>query len=102
MGVMQRFLPLADEAAALAVAGATAEAPALPGPIEFLLSLIPSNPFQAAAEGALLPLIVFTVFFAAAVLDEPLSLRTVGGGLITVIGVAIIQLRSTYKVEPNP
>ncbi len=38
----------------------------LPGVVEFLVSLIPSNPFGAAAEGALLPLIVFTVLFAAA------------------------------------
>ena len=41
-------------------------APHLPGVVEFLVSLIPSNPFGAAAEGALLPLIVFTVLFAAA------------------------------------
>lgn len=34
---------------------------------EWLLALIPVNPFAAAAEGALLPLIVFTVAFAAAV-----------------------------------
>jgi len=34
--------------------------------VDFLLSLIPTNPFQAAAEGALLPLIVFTVLLAAA------------------------------------
>ncbi|UCC71923.1 MAG: dicarboxylate/amino acid:cation symporter [Gemmatimonadota bacterium] len=66
MGIMQLFLPLASEAAAEAVAGAGAEAPVLPGPVEFLLGLIPSNPFAAAAEGALLPLIVFTILFAAA------------------------------------
>lgn len=41
-------------------------APELSGVVEFLVSLIPSNPFGAAAEGALLPLIVFTVLFAAA------------------------------------
>ncbi|MDH5803866.1 MAG: cation:dicarboxylase symporter family transporter, partial [Gemmatimonadota bacterium] len=38
----------------------------LPGAVDFLLSLIPSNPFQVAAEGKLLPLIVFMVLFAAA------------------------------------
>jgi DAACS family dicarboxylate/amino acid:cation (Na+ or H+) symporter len=66
MGVMQLLMPLASDAAAQAVAGPAAEAPVFPGPIEFLLSLIPSNPFQVAAEGALLPLIVFTILFAAA------------------------------------
>lgn len=38
----------------------------LPGMVDFLVSLVPSNPFQAMSEGALLPLIVFTVLFAAA------------------------------------
>jgi Na+/H+-dicarboxylate symporter len=66
MGVMQLLMPLASDAAAQAVAGPATEAPVLPGPIEFLLGLIPSNPFQVAAEGALLPLIVFTILFAAA------------------------------------
>jgi len=66
MGVMRVVLPLASEEAARAVAAAAATAPALPGMVDFLLSLIPTNPFQAAAEGALLPLIVFTVLLAAA------------------------------------
>ena len=42
------------------------EVPAVPGMVEFLVSLIPSNPFAAASSGALLPLIVFTALFAAA------------------------------------
>jgi len=66
MGVMQGILPLASEGAAEAVTAAATEAPALPGMVDFFLSLIPTNPFQAAAEGALLPLIVFTVLLAAA------------------------------------
>ena len=66
MGVMKLILPLASEGAAQAVTAASTEAPALPGMVEFFLSLIPTNPFQAAAEGALLPLIVFTVLLAAA------------------------------------
>jgi Na+/H+-dicarboxylate symporter len=41
--------------------------PEIPGFVDFILRLIPRNPFAAAAEGALLPLIVFTVLFAAAV-----------------------------------
>jgi Na+/H+-dicarboxylate symporter len=41
-------------------------APELPGVVDFLVSLIPPNPFGAAAQGTLLPLIVFTVLFAAA------------------------------------
>ena len=41
-------------------------APELPGFVDFLVSLIPSNPFAAASSGALLPLIVFTALLAAA------------------------------------
>lgn len=37
-----------------------------PGIVDVLLGLIPSNPVAAAAEGDMLPLIVFSVFFGAA------------------------------------
>lgn len=67
MGVMRLLLPYASPAAAAAVEAEGATAPAMPGMVEFLLGLIPSNPFAAAAEGALLPLILFTVLVAAAV-----------------------------------
>jgi Na+/H+-dicarboxylate symporter len=43
-----------------------------PGTLDVLLDMIPSNPFGAAAEGKLLPLIVFVLLFGAAVsLLEP-------------------------------
>ncbi len=38
----------------------------IPGPIAFVLGLIPDNPVRAAAEGALLPLIVFVGLLGAA------------------------------------
>ncbi len=66
MGAMRLLLPFASDAAAQAVETDGATAPAMPGMIEFLLELIPSNPFAAAADGALLPLILFTVLVAAA------------------------------------
>ena len=47
--------------------GAAGEAPPqIPGLLDFFLGLIPANPFAAASEGALLPLIVFTVLVAVA------------------------------------
>jgi len=49
MGAMKALLPLASDAAAQAVTASTVQAPAFPNVVEFLLSLIPSNPFQAAA-----------------------------------------------------
>ncbi|MEJ2236738.1 MAG: dicarboxylate/amino acid:cation symporter, partial [Gemmatimonadales bacterium] len=66
MGVMHLMLPLANEAAAQAVATAAPETRAIPGPIDFIISLIPDNPFKAAADGSLLPLIVFMVLFGSA------------------------------------
>ena len=49
-----------------------AEAPPLPTLRGFVTGLVPVNPVQAAADGAMLPLIVFTLLFAVAVtrLDE--------------------------------
>ena len=43
-----------------------ASVPELPTFIDFIISLVPSNPFAAASEGAILPLIVFTALVAAA------------------------------------
>lgn len=93
MGTMALLLPLADPAAARALAAAApAEAPPMPSILDFLLSLIPSNPFQAAAEGALLPLIVFTALFGAAVstLDEDQRNRMVA--LADAAATALIRL----------
>lgn len=92
MGVMRTLLPLASEAAAQAITPETVQAPTLPGPIEFLLSLIPSNPFQAAAEGALLPLILFVVLLAAATGALPEKEREGLMGLARAIAAALIKL----------
>jgi len=40
--------------------------PQLQGIVDFLVSLVPANPFAAASSGAILPLIVFTALVAAA------------------------------------
>ena len=40
--------------------------PELQGIVDFLVSLVPANPFAAASSGAILPLIVFTALVAAA------------------------------------
>jgi len=64
MSVMQvglRFAPEAPITSAVAN-----QAPEIPGFMDFIVGLIPSNPFEAASSGALLPLIVFVALFAAA------------------------------------
>ncbi len=93
MGLMRVFLPLAGEAARTAAGAAgTVEAPELPGALDFLLDLIPSNPFQSAAEDALLPFIVFTVFFAAAAAALPKEQRQRLIDLANPVAAALIKL----------
>jgi len=71
-------LPVDPASARLLVAGATgAEVPA-PQAIEFgawLKSLAPSNPVAAAASNAVLPLVIFALFFAFAVTQLPAAQR---------------------------
>jgi len=92
MGVMQLMLPMANEAAAQAITPESAVPPELPGIVEFLLSLIPSNPFQAAAEGALLPLIVFTILVAAATGALPERERDILLALAQAVSAALVKL----------
>ncbi len=44
----------------------TTAVPEMPGLVAYLVGLIPRNVFQAAADGALIPLILFTILVAAA------------------------------------
>ncbi len=93
MAVMRVALPLADPTAARGVAGAVRAGPAqVPGVVDFLVGLIPANPFQAAAEGALLPLIVFTALFAAAAGALPEARRRPLIALADAITTALIRL----------
>jgi len=90
MGVM--WLGLAFTPEVTAPLTATQEAPQLPGMVDFLVSLIPPNPFAAATNGALLPLIVFTALVAAATgtLDEGPRERLIG--ISDAVGDALIKL----------
>jgi Na+/H+-dicarboxylate symporter len=56
------------QASAAESAAATAErVERIPGFANWLIDLVPNNPVRAAADGAMLPLIVFTLFFGLAV-----------------------------------
>jgi len=56
------------QASAASTAGATQESvQRIPGFADWLISLVPSNPVRAAADGAMLPLIVFALAFGLAV-----------------------------------
>lgn len=64
MAVMKAGLALTPPVSVPSAGSQTA--PELPGMVDFLVSLIPRNPFEAASRGSLLPVIVFTVLLAAA------------------------------------
>ena len=68
------FSWLSLDAARAAAAGLASDAPPapVPGIVEWLVSLVPVNPVKAAADGAMLPLLIFTIAFglAAATLHE--------------------------------
>jgi Na+/H+-dicarboxylate symporter len=92
MGIMKALLPLASDSVRDAITVASTEAPELPTTVEFLLSLIPSNPFAAAADGALLPLILFTVLLGAATGTLPRPDRERLLDLSESVAAALIKL----------
>jgi Na+/H+-dicarboxylate symporter len=92
MGVMRLLLPWASEAATQTITTSSVEASTSLRPIEFILDLIPSNPFQAAADGALLPLIVFTVLIGAAAGALPERERNLLHNLAQAVAAALIKL----------
>jgi Na+/H+-dicarboxylate symporter len=67
--------------------GATPELPTLRG---FVVGLVPTNPVSAAAEAAMLPLIVFVVLFAAAVTRLPAERRAPVVGFFTAVREAML------------
>jgi Na+/H+-dicarboxylate symporter len=62
------LFPLAPDSIAALRQALTATSPVsqVPGFADFLLSIVPTNPVAAAAEDAMLPLILFTIVFAFA------------------------------------
>jgi Na+/H+-dicarboxylate symporter len=91
------FERMAVDPAASAALRAHAQTAALPAELPtlrgFVVGLVPTNPLRAAADGAMLPLIVFTLLFAAAtarLAPEPRALvtgffRGVGEAMLTIV-----------------
>jgi Na+/H+-dicarboxylate symporter len=65
----------------------TPELPTLRG---FIVGLVPTNPIRAAADGAMLPLIVFTLLFALAMTKLPADGRALLAGFFRAIGQAML------------
>ena len=58
----------------------------------WLISLIPSNPIAAAANGAMVPLILFTMFFALAITRTSASHRATLVGFFQALAEAMLVL----------
>jgi Na+/H+-dicarboxylate symporter len=58
----------------------------------WLTSLIPSNPIAAAANGAMVPLILFTLILAIAIAKSPESTRAPLVGLARAVGDAMLLI----------
>jgi len=85
-----------DSAAAeafIAGAGASPAEPALPPALgEWLAALAPSNPVAAAAEGAILPLVVFAIFFGFAATRLPADRRDPMVGFFRAVADTMIVI----------
>ncbi len=64
----------------------------LPTFSEWFVNLVPTNPFRAAADGALLPLVVFSVLFALAIVKLPPEPKRLLLGVFSAIGEAMLVL----------
>ncbi len=69
-----------------------ADVPELQGIVDFIISLVPANPFEAASSGALLPLIVFTALVAAATGTLPAARRERLINIAEDVSEALIRL----------
>ena len=99
MPALLGLFPLPEAAAQALRAGlagvqSSPEATAVPGLGEFVRSFVPSNVFKAAADGAILPVVVFTTLLAFAIAAiEPGKQRVlaaffdaVGDAMLVIIG----------------
>ena len=78
----------------------TSGAPSV-GFASWLISLIPTNPVNAAANGAMLPLILFTLLFALAIGKCPTVARTTLLGFFSAITEAMLVLvRWVVRLAP--
>ena len=83
--------PAAAAALRATVAASTSKVE-LPTFASWLTSLVPANPIKAAADGTMLPLIIFAVAFAAALARTQPELRVAGASFFRAIADAMLVL----------
>ena len=92
--------PALPPGAAEAAQSLTTGAPSV-GFAAWLTSLIPTNPVSAAANGAMLPLILFTLFLALAIAKSPAAARTTLLGFFSAMSAAMLVLvRWVVRLAP--
>ena len=89
-------------ASVASAAGATAEGlRTLPTFGQWLVSLVPANPIKAAADGAMLPLLVFSFLFALAITRlGPEPRRTIVGGFEAIAETMMALVRGVIALAP--
>ena len=76
-------------------------AKAVPGIGEWLVALVPSNPIRAAADGAMLPLIVFALAFGLAITRlEPVRRAQLAGFFAAVADASLVLVRWILWTAP--
>jgi Na+/H+-dicarboxylate symporter len=76
----------------LSAASGTAAAAPVPGAADFLQGLVPDNVVAAAAEGAILPLVIFALFFALAASRIDSGKRAVVVGFFDAIADVLLVI----------
>ena len=97
--------PLSADAAAVLRSAATtrsadlgAPGQSFPGMVQFLTSIVPSNPVKAAADGALLPVLAFSVLFGLAVSRLDQARRATIMELADAVSAAVVKLIEWFMV----
>ena len=79
----------------------TATVRGMGGITQRILELVPPNPIRAAADGAMLPLVVFTIILGAALSRVPAELRDVPVRFFHAIGEAmLVIIRWVFLAAP--
>src|SRR5439155_11238245 len=79
-------------AAAVDPATIQSAAQSVPTGVQFIVQLVPANPFKAAAEGNLLPVIVFVTIFGIAAATLPLEKRATLTNIADAVTEVLIRI----------
>jgi proton glutamate symport protein len=89
------------ESAARSAGTAVEGAKTLPGAAQWIIDLVPANPVKAAADGAMLPLILFSIVFGAALSQVAAERRAVFLRVIAgVQDASLLLVRAIIALAP--